>query len=363
MNDYKDLKLTVASSPHVNSPVNTRSLMLDVLLALVPALLVGVFFFGPRALVMTAVSVAGCEGFEWLYRQLLHKPQTYGDLSAAVTGVLLAFVCPVALPYWTLLIGDFFAMFVVKQLFGGLGKNFLNPALAGRAFLMLSYPIYMTKWLKPGTANWWGIAESVNNAVGDALTAATPMGAMHGSTVAAPMLPWAEGAGAASGLADLFIGNVGGCVGEVSALALLIGGVYLLWRGVIHIRIPGAYLGTVAVLTLLFSRGNPHFEWMLAQMFGGGLMLGAFFMATDYVTSPCTPRGEIVYGVGCGLLTVFIRYFGGYPEGVSYAILLMNVCTPIIEKYTHPDRFGVSKEDAKKAREAAKAAKKGGGAA
>ena len=354
MNENKELKLTVSSSPHVNSPVSTRSLMLDVLIALIPALCMGVYFFGPRALVLTLVSVAGCEAFEMLYRKLLKKPGTAGDLSAAVTGVLLAFVCPVALPYWTILIGDFFAMMVVKQLFGGLGKNFLNPALAGRAFLMLSYPVFMTTWVKPGINNWFGITA----AVGDAVTAATPMGTMHGSTVAAATLPWLGEAG--STLQDLFIGNVGGCIGEVSALALIIGGAYRIFRGVINIRIPGAYIGTVAVLTLIFAKGDNNFMWMLSQLFGGGLMLGAFFMATDYVTSPCTPKGEIIFGVGCGLLTVFIRYFGGYPEGVSYAILLMNVCTPIIEKYTHPSRFGVSKEDLKAAKEAAKAAKKGG---
>lgn len=357
MNEYQDLKLTVASSPHVNSPVNTHSIMLDVLISLAPALVMGTIFFGPRALLLTAVSVVGCEFFEWLYRRLLNKPQTYNDLSAAVTGVLLAFVCPVALPYWTILIGDFFAIFVVKQLFGGLGKNFLNPALAGRAFLMLSYPVFMTTWVKPGIANWFPITASV----GDAVTAATPMGVMHGSTVADPALPWMGSDPAASGLGDLLTGNVGGCIGEVSALALLAGGLYLIWRGVIHIRIPGAYLGTMAVLTLVFAQGQGGpVAWMLAQLSGGGLMLGAFFMATDYVTSPCTPKGEIVFGVGCGLLTFFIRRFGGYPEGVSYAILLMNICTPIIEKYTYPDRFGVSKEDAKKAKEAAK---KGGGAA
>ncbi len=350
MNENKELKLTVASSPHVSSPVNTRSLMLDVLIALVPALCVAVFVFGPRALVLTAVSVVGCEVFEWLYRLLLKKPQTGGDLSAAVTGVLLAFVCPVWLPYWCILIGDFFAMFVVKQLFGGLGKNFLNPALAGRAFLMLSYPGLMTTWAKPGPANWVGITDKV----ADAVSCATPMGTMHGSTTAVAVLPWLGESGGT--LKDLFLGTVPGCIGEVSAIALLAGGVYLLWRGVIHIRIPGAYIATMAVLSLIFTKGNPNFEWMLAQIFGGGLLLGAIFMATDYVTSPCTPKGEIIFGLGCGLLTFFIRYFGGYPEGVSYAILLMNICTPIIEKYTHPSRFGVTKKD----RKAAKAAKKGG---
>lgn len=350
MNEFKDLKLTVASSPHVNSPVNTRSLMMDVLIALVPALCVAVYVFGPRALVLTAVSVVGCEFFEWLYRFLLKKPQTGGDLSAAVTGVLLAFVCPVWLPYWCILIGDFFAMFVVKQLFGGLGKNFLNPALAGRAFLMLSYPSFMTTWAKPGVSNWVGITDSIT----DAVSCATPLGTMHGSTVAAATLPWLGDSGYT--LKDLFIGTVPGCIGEVSAIALLIGGIYLIWRGVINVRIPAAYLGAMVVLNLIFTKGNANFEWMLAQLCGGGLLLGAFFMATDYVTSPCTPKGEIIFGVGCGLLTFFIRYFGGYPEGVSYAILLMNICTPIIEKYTHPARFGVTKEDLK----AAKAAKKGG---
>ena len=334
MNEYKDLRLTVASSPHANSPVGTRDLMLDVCLALVPALAMAVYFFGPRALALTAVSAVGCVVFESIYRTLLKKPQTGSDLSAAVTGILLAFVCPVSLPYWTILVGDFFAIVVVKQLFGGLGKNFLNPALAGRAFLMLSYAGFMSKWIKPGIKNWWGITASVTE-VTDAVTGATPLAALH-----AGQLP-------AASLKDLFIGNVGGCIGEVSALALLLGGIYLVVRGVIHIRIPACFLGTVAVLTLLFPQGGNAVQWMLSNLLSGGLMLGAFFMATDYVTSPCTPRGEIIYGVGCGLLTVFIRYFGGYPEGVSYAILLMNVCVPIFEKYTHPGRFGVQKGGAK----------------
>ena len=341
MNEYKDLKLPVASSPHINSPVGTRALMLDVLIALVPALCVGVYFFGPRALALTLVSVVGCEAFEYLYRMLMKKPQCGGDLSAAVTGVLLAFVCPVSLPYWAILIGDFFAMVVVKQLFGGLGKNFLNPALAGRAFLMLSYATLMTVWVKPGTGNWIGL---INPTV-DGVTTSTPMAALHGGA-----LPRA-------GVMDLFYGNIGGCIGEVSAAALLFGGLYLVFRGVIHIRIPACYIGTVALLAFLFPQGGASgLDWMVAQVLSGGLLLGAFFMATDYVTSPCTPTGEIIFGVGCGLLTIFIRYFGGFPEGVSYAILLMNLCTPIIEKYTHPSRFGVTAED----RKAAKAGQKGG---
>lgn len=354
MNEYKDLKLKVASSPHVNSPVNTRSIMADVLIALIPAMAMGVYFFGPRALVLTLVSVAGCEFFEWAYCFLMKKPIPNGDLSAAVTGVMLAFVCPVALPYWTILIGDFFAIVVVKQLYGGLGKNFLNPALAGRAFLMLSYLNLMTTWVKPGTANWMGITDSVT----DAVTTATPMAAMHGSDTAAATLPWLGASGAT--LRDMFIGNIPGCIGEVSVVALLAGGLYLILRGVITIRVPATYIGTVAVLTLLFSRGNPSIEWMLSQLCGGCLIFGAFFMANDYVTSPCTPKGEYVYAVGCALITVLIRYFGGYPEGVSYAVLLMNIFTPLIEKYTRPNRFGVTREDRLKAKEAARAARKGG---
>ena len=344
MSEYKDLKLTVASSPHVNSPVNTRSLMLDLIIALVPALCVGTYFFGPRALVLTLVSVVGCMFFEWLYNAIMKKPQTLGDLTAVITGILLAFVCPVALPYWTILIGDFFAIILTKTLFGGLGKNFLNPALSGRAFLMLSYASYMSTWVKPGVKNWMGVGAGI----ADAVTGATPLANLHTGA-----LPKAE-------LLDVLVGNVGGCIGEVSAIALLCGGVYLVIRGVISIRIPATYLGTVAILTLLFPQGNSNIIWMLYQLCSGGLMLGAFFMATDYVTSPCTPKGELIYGVGCGLLTVFIRYFGGFPEGVSYAILVMNLCVPIIEKYTHPSRFGVTKEAVRAAKAAAKAAKKGG---
>ena len=352
MNDTKNLKLTVASSPHVCAPVNTRRLMLDVLIALLPALCMAVYVFGPRALTMTAVSVLGCEFFEWGYRKLLKKPSSNGDLSAAVTGVLLAFVCPVTLPYWTLLIGDFFAIVVVKQLFGGLGQNFMNPALGGRAFLMMCYPVAMTTWVLPGLENWAGVLSA-----SDAVTGATPMASLHShldvaSGLNVHSLP-------ADSLTDLFVGTIGGCLGETSALLLLLGGVYLIWRGVIRFRIPVAYLGTVAVLCLLFPQGGiGRVDWMLYNLCGGGLMLGAFFMATDYVTSPVTKMGEIYFGIGCGLLTVFIRYFGGYPEGVSYAILLMNVCVWLIDKYCKPSRYGVTDEMKK----AAKAAAKGGDA-
>ena len=355
MIDPKNVKLTVASSPHVCSPVNTTRLMLDVLIALIPALAMAVYVFGPRALTLTAVSVAGCEFFEWAYRKLLKKPCANGDLSAAVTGVLLAFVCPVTLPYWTILIGDFFAIIVVKQLFGGLGMNFMNPALGGRAFLMMSYPIAMTTWVLPGTENWANVVSAA-----DAVTGATPMASLHSHLDVASGLNVHTLPETANGLLDLFVGNIGGCVGEISALMLLIGGIYLVWRGVIRLRIPVAFIGTVAVICFLFPQGGiGRVDWMLYNLCGGGQMLGASFMATDYVTSPVTKTGEILFGVGCGLLTIFIRYFGGYPEGVSYAILIMNICVWLLDKAGKPARYGVTKEMREKAKAEKKAAKEG----
>ncbi|MFR8430385.1 RnfABCDGE type electron transport complex subunit D [Evtepia sp.] len=342
----EEYKLSVASSPHASSPVGTKNLMRDVLIALIPALAMGIYVFGPRALTTTLVSVIFCEIFEWGYCKLMHKPNPCKDLSAAITGVLLVFVCPVTLPYWMIIIGDFFAIVVVKQLFGGLGTNFLNPALAGRAFLMLCYPVPMTTWVLPGQENWVSIISAA-----DAVTGSTPLSA---DFMKNGILPDAS-------LADMFIGNVGGCVGEVSAIALLIGGIYLIARKVIRIRIPLAYILTVAVLTLIFSRapeGVSSFTWMLYEIFGGGLFLGAFFMATDYVTSPNTPKGEVIFGIGAGLLVVFIRYFGGYPEGVCYSILIMNICVWLIDKATLPKRFGVTAEMRKAEKEQAKAAKK-----
>ena len=350
MNEEKNLRLTVASSPHVASPIDTQNLMRDVLIALVPAMIMGVVFFGPRALVATIISVVACEFFEWGYRKLMKKSCANRDLSAAVTGVLLAFVCAPTLPYWMLIIGDFFAIVLVKQLFGGLGKNFLNPALAGRAFLMLCYPVAMTTWVVPGIGadTWANVLGNTTTLSGaDVVTGATPLSVdfMHSG-----LLPDAS-------LWDAFVGNVGGCIGEISALMLLLGGLYLIWRGVIRFRIPVAYIATVAVLTFLFPMGgNDRLTWMAYHLFTGGLFLGAFFMATDYVTSPVTKKGEIIYGIGCGLLTVFIRYFGGYPEGVSYSILIMNCCVWLIDKVGKPNRYGVTKE----MKAAEKAAKKAG---
>ncbi len=323
-------ELTISSSPHIHAPATTQTLMRDVLIALCPALVMAVYVFGFRALMLTLVSAAACVFFEWGYCTLIHRPVMIYDCSAIVTGVLLAFVCPVTIPYWTLILGDLFAIVLVKQLFGGLGKNILNPALAGRAFLF-SWPVLMTRWVKPGFANAVGILSTA-----DAVTAATPLASMHQGTLCTESL-W-----------QLFVGTVGGCLGETSALAILIGLAYMLVRKVITPRIPVAFLGTVAVLTFLFPQGNPRISWMLAQLLGGGLMLGAIFMATDYVTSPLTKLGQILFGVGCGVLTVMIRYFGSYPEGVSYAILVMNCCVVLLDRLGRPVKFGAARKEAAK---------------
>lgn len=322
--DQENLNLTVSCSPHVHAADGTRDIMLDVVIALIPAMLGAVYFFGLRSLCVMAVSVAACVVFEYLYRKLLKKDTTVGDCSAIVTGVLLAMVCPVTIPYWTIIIGDFFAIVVVKQLFGGIGCNFLNPALAGRAFLF-SYPVIMTTWVAPYTSlNLIG-----SNA--DAVTAATPMSYLHQG-----MLP-------DTSVLYSFIGSVGGCLGETSAVLLLAGGVYLVVRKVISARIPLAYIATVAVIALLFPQGNDRLQWLGYQVFSGGLMLGAIFMATDYATSPVTKGGQIVYGIGCGMITMLIRYFGSYAEGVSYAILIMNVTVLLLDKIGVPKRFGYVK--------------------
>lgn len=323
-------ELTISSSPHAHSPVTTQTIMRDVLIALLPALLGSIYFFGFRALLVTLVSAAACVFFEWGFCKVrkLHC-KTY-DLSAVVTGVLLAFVCPVTIPYWTIILGDFFAIVLVKMLFGGLGKNIVNPALAGRAFLF-SWPVLMSNWVKVGFDNAAGLLSTA-----DAVTAATPMSAMH------------QGALPEESILDMFLGNIGGCIGETSALLLIIGFIYLLYRKVITARIPLAYIGTVAILAFLFPQGNDRIAWMAAQVFGGGLMLGAIFMATDYVTSPLTKLGQIVYGIGCGVITILIRYFGGYSEGVTYAILCMNACAVLLDKIGRPVKFGAPKKEAAK---------------
>lgn len=330
---YDLSKVVVTSSPHIKADDDTRSLMLDVCIALLPALAVSVFTFGWRSLVMTVATVISCVFFEWLYCKILHKPATIGDLSAVVTGILVAYNVPVAAPVWMPMIGGAFAIIVVKMLFGGIGKNFMNPALAARAFMMASWPALMTTWVAP----YSNIPLFGNVTVTDAISTATPLASMKAGS-----LP-------TESLIDLLLGQSGGVIGETSALALLAGGAYLLYRRVITINIPAAYILTVAVLTLIFPLGGqPNVQWMLSQLLSGGLMLGAIFMATDYVTSPVTPKGQIVFGIGCGLLTVFIRYFGGLPEGVSYSILIMNALVWMIDQKCLPRKFGYAAKAEKK---------------
>ena len=308
------MKLTVASSPHIRGNFRTNRIMLDVVLALLPGLAVGVWILGLRALAVTAVSVVSCVAAEWLYSLAARSRNTVVDGSAVVTGLLLAMTLPVTVPYWLVVLGGVFAIVCMKALWGGLGQNVFNPALAARALMLLVCPAGMVRY--PGL---------------DGVTAATPLHHM-----VMPALP-------EESILDMFLGNCPGSIGEISALALLLGGVYLVCRKVISIRIPAAYLGTVAVLTLVFSKAGSPLEWMLYSLFSGGVMLGAIFMATDYATSPVTPVGQVVYGVGCGLLTVVFRYFGLFPEGVTYAILVMNALAWVIDRYTPPRRFGVKK--------------------
>ena len=336
MTDYKNLKLIATSNPHIRGSETTRSIMLDVIIAMLPALAFAIFNFGLRALTLTAVSVVGCIFWEWLYRKLMKKPQSIGDLSCVVTGMLLAFVCPVQMPYWMILIGDFFAIIVVKQLFGGIGKNFLNPALAGRAVLLASYAGTMTSWVDPAAGK-----APIIGSVADVVTTATPLAVMKTGDFAALTGTYNVG--------NMFIGQIPGSLGEVSAVALLIGGAYLIWRKVINWQTPVSYIATVAVLTFLFPKQGSGLEWMLYSIFGGGLFLGAFFMATDYATSPVTKKGQLIFGIGCGLFTVLIRYFGSYNEGVCYSIMVMNLLVALIDKYTKPTRFGVVKSDKKEA--------------
>ena len=333
MTDYKNLKLIASSSPHIRSAENTRSIMLDVIIAMLPALFWAIYNFGFKALLSVVVSVVACLFWEWLYRKLLKKPQSIGDLSAVVTGMLLAFVCPPELPWWALVIGAFFSIVVVKQLYGGIGCNFLNPALAGRAILLASYATAMTTWTLP------------TSKIDTVVSTATPLAIMKEGTVE----KFTELTTNYS-VADMFIGRVGGSLGEVSALALLLGGAWLLIRKVISWHTPVAFIGTVAILTLISApAGIDNVQYMLYNVFGGGLMLGAIFMATDYATSPVTKPGQLIFGIGCGLITCFIRRFGSYPEGVCYSILIMNCTTWLLDKYIRPTIYGAVKKEKKEA--------------
>ena len=339
MTDYKSLKLIASSSPHIRSNEDTRSIMLDVIIALMPALVMGVYVFGWRALTSTLVSVAACVVWEWLYRKVMKKSCSIGDLSAVVTGILLAFVCPVQTPYWMLIIGAFFSIVLVKQLYGGIGCNFINPALAGRAILLASYATAMTTWVKVGEK------AAVIGSNADIVTAATPLAMMKGVDAAG----W-ETLTNTYTLGDMFIGRIGGSLGEVSSLMLLLGGIYLLLRKVISWQTPVAFIATVAVITLISApAGVSSVEYMAYNVFGGGLMLGAIFMATDYATSPVTKLGQAIFGIGCGLITVFIRRFGSYPEGVCYSIMIMNCTTWLLDKYIRPTIYGALKKEKKEA--------------
>lgn len=324
--------LYVASSPHIKHSDTSRTVMLDVCIAMVPALIWAVYAFGLRALSITLISVAACVIFEFLYQKLLHKPITVGDFSAVVTGILISFNLPVTVSFWIPVMGAFFAIVIVKQLFGGLGKNVVNPALAARVFLFTAWPGEINGYIE-------SIGEKVSPfslGVGDITASATPLVALK------------NGAAPQHSILDLFMGNIPGCLGEVSAMLLIVGGIYLLIRRVISWHIPVAYIGTVAVLTFLFPQAQSvqAFEFMAMELFSGGLMLGAIFMATDYATSPVTATGRIIYGIGCGAITVFIRYFGGYSEGVSFSILIMNLLVWYIDKVTRPKPFGyIPKKD------------------
>ena len=332
-NDNKvRIVLDVAYQPQVRTETDTRRIMMDVIIALMPALIVAIFQFGWRPLGVAMVSMITAVFFEWAYRKLMKKSNMIGDLSAVVTGILLSFVCPVDLPWWAIIIGAFFSIVVVKQLYGGIGCNFLNPALAGRAFLLASYATAMTTWAIPQIRP-------------DVTSAATPLQIMKEGTVEAFTTLTSN-----YSVSDMFLGKIGGSLGEVSSLCLLVGGVFLLIRKVISWHTPVAYIGTVAILTLIAApAGISGVDYMLYNVFGGGLMLGAIFMATDYATSPVTKPGQLIFGVGCGLLTCFIRRFGSYPEGVCYSILIMNCTTWLLDKYVRPTIYGAAKKEKKEA--------------
>lgn len=311
---------SVAGTPYIRDRATVDGIMLDVLVALTPALVMGAFLFGFRVLVLAAISVLSCMGAEALYCKWTKQPITIRDLSACVTGLLLSMTLPVTAPYWAPMLGGVFAIVVVKQFYGGLGKNFMNPALAGR-MLLLSFPGMMTTWVD---------ALDHQAVVGvDAVSTATPMAYLH-----LGKLPDLR-------LTQLLLGQHGGAMGEVASFMLLLGGAYLLCRRVISWRIPVCFIGTVGVLTFLFPRGNAPLDWAVCNLLSGGLLLGAIFMVTDYTTSPVTPRGQILYGIGCGCLTVVLRYYGSYPDGVGFSILTMNCCVWLLDRVGLPRRFGV----------------------
>ncbi|MCL2436547.1 MAG: RnfABCDGE type electron transport complex subunit D [Clostridiales bacterium] len=312
--------LTVSSPPHINGKDTTTRRMRDVLIALAPALLLGIYYYGIPGLMITALAIIAAVFAEALYQKVTGQKVTINDLSAVLTGLLLAFNLPPAVPFWIPILGSFFAIIVVKQLFGGLGSNFINPALGARAFLLASFPVHMTNW----------------TFAPDSVASATYLALMRNPLFAPEHADY---------MAVLF-GKIGGSFGETSAVALIIGGIYMMIRRVINWRIPVFFIGSFALFAFVFGRHGGFFsgEHLLFELLSGGLMLGAFFMATDYATSPITPNGKIVFAIGCGFLAVMIRFYSGYPEGVCYAILIMNIFVPIIDKYTRPRIYGRRKK-------------------
>ncbi len=320
--------LAVSSAPHLVTKLDTSKTMAMVLAALVPSFCVSIYVFGARVILLTLVCVVASVGFEWLYNKLMHKRQTVGDLSAAVTGVLIAFNVPSSFPYWMAVIGCFVAIVIVKQLYGGIGRNVVNPAITARIVLFISFATEMTTWPVPRTSTI------------DAATSPTPLGILSEGSVAD--LP--------SNM-EMFLGTIGGSMGEVSAIALLIGGLFLIWKKIISPIIPVCFVGTVFVIALLYygiagsELGALHMA--VFHVCAGGVMLGAFFMATDYVTSPIMPLGKVIMGIGCGIITMVVRLWGSYPEGVSFSILLMNIMTPLIDQLCIKLTYGGAKKNEK----------------
>ncbi|MCI6011642.1 MAG: RnfABCDGE type electron transport complex subunit D [Firmicutes bacterium] len=318
--------LVVSSSPHIVTNMDTSRTMATVMIALVPSLLVSTWVFGVRVLLLTAVCIAASMFFEWAFNKLLKKRQTVGDLSAALTGMLIAFNVPSGLPIWIAVVGCFVAVIVAKQLFGGIGKNIVNPAITARIVLFLSFTTEMTTWPTPNPLH------------ADAATGATPLGIL------------AEGGGELPSNMMMFLGVIGGSMGEVSAIALLIGGLFLIWKKIISPIIPACFIGTVFVFSFIYyaaTGDGSALNMAIFHVLAGGVMLGAFFMATDYVTTPLLPMGKVIFGVGCGLLTMIIRLWGQYPEGVSFSILIMNCLTPLIEDFCQKRMYGGAKKNEK----------------
>ncbi len=325
MKTAKNSNLLVTSNPHIVDSMNTTKIMSLVVIALLPSLIASIVIFGARALILAAVCIVASMFFEWAYEKIAKKPSTVGDLSAVVTGILIAMNVPVTLPYWMAIVGCFVAIVIVKQFFGGLGQNFANPAITARIVLFLSFTTDMTYWADPTQGKVFSAA--------DAVTSATPLGIMNESGIADAQSQFSD--------LTMFLGNTGGSMGEVCAAALLIGGLFLIVMKVISPATPVAFLGTIAVVSLI-AGADP--VW---QICAGGAMIGAFFMATDYATTPTTTMGKVIFGIGCGIVTMLIRLYGNYPEGVSFSILLMNILTPHIDSFCEKRLYGNPKKAAK----------------